>query len=190
MKNFKKTIFACLLVTIIFTITSCDKTESTPSQNFLESFLADSLYKKPSINSSGTSFFDFGLNFQTNKPGKITKVGVRCPNAGTYKATLWDATTKTIIFTKSIEQEQATTKKWVSVDPLVLEANKKYTFTLLSNNWYQYATKAAITFPYTKNNIVFLGYSWISTTTGVNKFPLNNDNSYYAGDVDFTFQPN
>ncbi|MGL4631900.1 MAG: hypothetical protein ACRCVT_11925 [Leadbetterella sp.] len=186
-----KSIKLLILAICVFLFYNCDKSEDTiPTQNFLESFAADSLYRAPTIQ-GGTpnSFFDFGFNFQANKAGKITRVAVRCPLAGTHKVTLWDTDTKTILFTKSIEQEQAATKKWVSVDPVPLAANKKYTFTLLSNSWNNYVAKKPITFPYTKNNIVYLGYSWGGTTAGVNKFPPYNDNSYYAGDADFTFQP-
>ncbi len=188
MKNFKTTISTLLLCTSFLLIYNCKKTDNNPSQNFLESFLADSLYLKPTI-LDGNTIYEFGLNFQANKPGKITKVSVRCPKVGSYKVTLWDTDTKTIIFSKTIEQETINTKKWVNIEPLGIVANKKYSYTIISNNWYNYKVKSPIAFPYTKTNIVYLGYIWGTTTAGVNKFPASGDNSYYAGEADFTFQP-
>lgn len=188
MKNFKTALSTVLLCTSFLLIYNCKKTESNPAQNFLESFLADSLYKKPTL-FVGALYYEFGLNFQANKPGKITKVGVRCPKVGSFKVTLWDTDTKAIIFSKTIEQETAATKKWVTIEPLAIAANKKYTYTILSDSWFDYRVKSPITFPYSKTNMVYLGYSWASTTVGTNKFPTTNDNSYIAGDFDFTFQP-
>ncbi len=191
MKNLKKILpFLCIFSTLV-TFFSCEKTDKNPSQNLLESFIADSLFKSPASVTEST-FFTFGLSFQVNKPGSITEVSVKNPAPGTYKVTLWDTDTKLPIFSKTIEQEQAAKKTSVSVSAVNLIANKKYLFTQLSNSYTVYYPKSGkpIVFPHSKGNFVILSYQNATNTDKLTPlFPTNLVSSFISGEADFTFKP-
>ncbi|MGL4631899.1 MAG: hypothetical protein ACRCVT_11920 [Leadbetterella sp.] len=188
-----KTIKIALFTIGVFLLYNCNKSdEIKPSQIFLDSFFADSLYKKPRVLflSSNTVFYELGMEFKVFKAGNIIKVAVRCPKSGTYKITLWDADNLTIIFSKSIEQEQPNVKKWIEIDPVRLTTNQKYAFTVLSNNWNLYEKKDSNPLPYNKDNFLYISSKYAETTAGKNKYPNKLDTfSSILGDVDFTFQP-
>ena len=171
-------------------IFSCSKSsDAVPAETPLTSFLADSTVK---ITKQSGGYFEYGQKFQSIKAGKITRLGVRNPNPGTYRVAIWDADTKTVVATKTVEQTTANTQSWNDISPLSIEANKKYYVTYLSNNWFYVTPKTGgnFSYPFTKNNIIFLAYGYaLSAVSALPKYPTNEPASYIAGYVDFTFQP-
>lgn len=189
MKNKLNTLLIVVLNSVIVGFYSCNKTETIPTQNFLESLLADSVFINPKIFTQ-TSYLEIGSTFQVIKAGKITKIGVKAPNTGSFIVTLWDANLKTILLSKTIDQTTAGKKTWINIDSFKLEVNKKYLISVLfSGSYYLYSPSKLNIYPYSKNNILYLGCFASSTTVGASKFPLVENKNIYAGEYDFTFQP-
>lgn len=133
--------------------------------------------------------YEFGLVFSPNVNGKIKALMAQIPdvNAG-LRITIWDFDTQTILRTETINVTAANTVITKSITELALVKDKKYLISMNSNDWYN-RTKfggGSTTYPITAGNIKFTGYLWKSGTTQT--FPTNSDESYYAGDVNFTFQ--
>lgn len=174
----------------LLTAYKCEKNEVEPEIQFLESFLADSLFKKPIPNLNGTALVEIGLSFKPKTNGTITKLAVKCPKAGNYRLSFWNADTQKLLFESIITQEKPETKQWVDISLQGLLANQPYTFSLQTTNWYYYLPKQKGIFPYQKNNILYLGNGWAPSGNGQFNYPGFKDDSYYAGDIDFAFKPN
>jgi hypothetical protein len=196
-KNYlkKSNVMKKLLIPFLFLgllINACKKDEAvTASETPLASFFADSTVKflAKTVNSS---YFEYGQRFQVSKVGKITRLGVRTPTPGSYRISIWDVATKTLISQKTVESTSGNLQSWGDITPQPLEANKQYYITYLSNNWNYAAPKTGSTFSYpiVKGSVVLLAYGFASSTLGAApKYPTSEPTTYIAGFVDFTFIP-
>jgi hypothetical protein len=186
----KKLLIPFLLLGLL--INACKKDEAvTASETPLTSFFADSTVKflAKTVNSS---YFEYGQRFQVSKVGKITRLGVRTPTPGSYRISIWEVATKTLISQKTVESTSGNLQSWGDITPQPLEANKQYYITYLANNWNYAAPKTGSTFSYpiVKGSVVILAYGFASSTLGAApKYPTSEPTSYIAGFVDFTFVP-
>jgi hypothetical protein len=186
----KKLLIPFLLLGLL--INACKKDEAvTAAETPLASFFADSTVKfgSKTINSG---YWEYGQRFQVSKVGKITKLGVRTPTPGSYRISIWDVATKTLISQKTVEQTSANIQAWGDITPQPLEVNKQYFITYLSNNWnIAYPkTGSKFSYPIVKSNVVLLAYGNTTSALGAApKYPTAEPTDYIAGFVDFTFVP-
>ena len=182
-----------LLLAFLLALGSCKKKEETkPAENAITSFLAGE-----STLTLGTRTFgpyELGVVFSSSVAGKITQVGSKMPEPGTYRVIVWDFDTKQLLRQKIIEQTAPDKLVLDNLDALALTANKKYVISINSqsagaNKKYAVASKTggADFMPFTKGSILVHNacYSGVSTPT----FPsavLNLKTELY-GYPEFTF---
>ncbi len=136
--------------------------------------------------------YEFGLEFEPTKDGKITALGARLC-FGNYKVTLWDVDTKSIITSTNVNitATDCETLTMVNIAPVNVTAGKKYMVTTNANNWYRYDSDGGgDILPATKGNIKFNRYGWVLTFGAITTFPTTFHLDYFAGIVEFEFVPN
>jgi hypothetical protein len=193
----KRVLFAAVMFAAIFA--SCKK-DDTPAPAVVKPAGQAPVTKTfflntpVSISVTGSGGYEYGIKFSVTQNGKITKLGSRMPTAGGYRVTLWDASAapQTVLSTATVTQG-AGALTFQGITPVSLTTGKDYFVSIWSNtNWY-YITPIGggnFGFPITEGSITIKGYQWVSSATAnPQKFPVNADNSYVAGLVDFEFQP-
>jgi hypothetical protein len=179
-------------------LNACKKDDTVavkPSENPVTSFLSGSSTVVSGVRTSGP--WELGLVFSSSVDGKITQVGSKMPDPGSYRIIIWDNDTKAVLRQKTIEQSAPLTLTMENIEALPLTANKNYVISINSqsggvNKKYSYAYKTAggDFMPFSKGSILILNscYSLVSTAT----FPSTTTNikSEFYGFADFTFTPN
>jgi len=136
--------------------------------------------------------YEFGLEFEPTKDGKITALGARLC-FGNYKVTLWDVDTKSIITSTNVNitATDCETLTMVNITPVNVTAGKKYMVTTNATNWYRYESAGGGNIlPATKGNIKFNRYGWTLTSSAITTFPTTFHLNYFAGIVEFEFVRN
>ncbi len=190
------------LATTLFTVfaTSCKKDDTTTTTPVIvpkaleTSVIANTFFinQPTTITATGTGSYEYGFRFAVTQNGKITKLGSKMPQAGSYRVTLWDAsvTPKVILGSATITQA-AGVSTLLAITPLSLTTGKDYFVSIWSNSqWYNLVPTAGGNFPYpiTTGSIIIKGYQWVSSAATPQAFPTTVDNSYVAGLADFEFQ--
>ena len=187
----KKLLIPFLFIVLLTNACKKDDTVSTPAETPLASFFADSTIKF-GAKTTNSLYYEYGQRFQVSKVGKITRLGVRTPTPGSYRISIWEVATKTLISQKTVESTSGNLQAWGDITPQPLEANKQYYITYLSNNW-NYAspkTGSNFSYPIVKSNVVLLAYGYALSVLGAApKYPTTEPTNYIAGFVDFTFIP-
>lgn len=145
------------------------------------------------IAATGSGNYEYGFKFGVTQNGKVTKLGSRMPDAGTYRVTLWDAsvTPKVAIGTASITAA-AGVITFQSISPVNLVTGKDYFVSIWSSGrWYEIkpATASAFSYPINIGSISITGYQWIGSPATPQAFPTNSETTYVAGAPDLEFQP-
>ncbi len=173
-------------------LNSC-KDEPKPAENAITTFLTDENGISIGTRSSGP--WELGVVFSTSASGKITRLGSKMPDPGTYRVIVWDSDTKAILRQKTIEQTAPDHLTFGDIEALPLVANKKYVISINSQSAgtskkysYAYKTAGGTDFmPYTKGSILVHNacYRLIATAT----FPDQTTNVKYElyGLPEFTF---
>ncbi len=140
------------------------------------------------------SDYEYGLEFEPVQDGKITALGVGLKCFQSYKITLWDVDTKSVITSAIVNTTFATSCSsgnvlMTNITPVNVVAGKKYMVTTNANNWYSYSNAGGGNIlPATKGNIKFNRYGFVSSATTM--FPTSFHLNYFAGIVEFEFIPN
>ena len=190
-----KTIIALFTISI-FTI-SCssddDKTEEVKyaEENPLDAYMAGSGFSQKAVDVKNSGIYEYGFSFKPTVTGKINALIVKIPDVNTaLRITLWDAATKTVIKSETVNVATANVTVEKAITPIALTKGKEYFFTVNSDDWIN-RTKtdgSAATYPIVAGNITITGYAYISSTAAETLFPTNARNTYYAGDMTFKFQ--
>ncbi|PLK45603.1 DUF4082 domain-containing protein [Emticicia sp. TH156] len=189
----KKQFFVLLAnMLLIFIIIGCKKKEIHSEEAFT-SFLADSTMNIK-VTTNLSSYYEFGLKFQTLVEGRIVKLGTILPNAGEYRVCVWDFSNKSVLLQQNVIQNQANKLAWVNVSSLPLVVGKDYFISVLANNWNDAYPKSGriIPYPLVKGNIKILGFAYKSQPSSIAPPVLPNeiDNNFsISGFVDFGFVP-
>ncbi len=175
-------------------LNSCkDKEEPKPAESAITTFLTDENGISVGTRSSGP--WELGVVFSASAPGKITELGSKMPEPGTYRVIVWDFDSKEILRQKTIEQTAPDHLTFGNIEALALTANKKYVISINSqsagaNKKYSYAYKTGSGndfMPYTKGSILVHNacYKLIATAS----FPDQTPNVKYElyGLPEFTF---
>ncbi|MDR6195595.1 DUF4082 domain-containing protein [Siphonobacter sp. SORGH_AS_0500] len=186
---------------LVVLATGCKKGEdakpSKPAERPMETFL-----KRTDLTTTNftTGRWEVGYVFTGNVPGKITEIGCKLPQTGTYVVTVWDVATKTSLRQKSIEISTPEKMVMASIDPLeITDATKKYLISVntLSGNvnkpYYIIKKTGGESFmPFTMGNVTILQKQSksITSTTTESVFPTDNiATDLFTGVADFTFIP-
>jgi len=190
-----KTLFT-LLAVALFTI-SCSSDDDKPEaikyneENPLDAYMAGSGFSQKAVDVKNSGIYEYGFSFKPTVTGKIKSLIVKIPDVNSaLRITIWDAATKTVIKSETINVPTANVTVEKTITPIALTKDKEYFFTVNSDDWIN-RTKtdgSAATYPIVAGNITITGYAYISSTAAETIFPTNARNTYYAGDMTFKFQ--
>lgn len=190
-----KTIFTILSITIL--TFSCSSEDEKPEaikyneENPLDAYMAGTGFSQKAVDVKNSGIYEYGFSFKPTVTGKINALIVKIPDVNSaLRITLWDAATKTVIKSETINVPTANVTVEKTIASIALTKDKEYFFTVNSDDWIN-RTKtdgSAATYPIVAGNIVITGYAYISSTAAETIFPTNARNTYYAGDVTFKFQ--
>ncbi len=190
-----KTPLIVLLSTLMLTFFSCKKDDPKTTLDPENAPISKAFFVGPfTITVSGTGNWEYGCKFTVARPGKITKLGSKMPTTGTYRVTLWDADTKTVLAQSNITQPAGQAITFNPITAVAVSTGKNYLISIWSNtNWNEIRKSGggSMGFPITSGNITITGYQWVSSATGgatAPVYPLNNETSYAAGVADFEYQ--
>ena len=193
MKNLKNIL--SLLAIAIFTI-SCSSDDDKPGVTFTEEnpldlYLAGTGFNQKAVEVKNSGIYEYGFSFKPTVTGKINALIVKLPDVNpSVRITIWDATTKTVIKSETLNVTTANVTVEKAITPIALQKDKEYFFTINSDDWIN-RTKtdgSAATYPIVAGNITITGYAYIASTAEETVFPTNARNTYYAGDMTFKFQ--
>ena len=195
MKTFKTLFFLLSLALITFSCSSDDDNKPEPikyaEENPLDAYMAGSGFSQKAVDVKNSGIYEYGFSFKPTVTGKINALVVKIPDVNpTLRITVWDAATKTVIKSETINVATANVTVEKAITPIVLTKDKEYFFTVNSDDWIN-RTKtdgSAATYPIVAGNITITGYAYISSTATETIFPTNARNTYYAGDMSFKFQ--
>ncbi|MEO6176529.1 MAG: hypothetical protein ABIP27_15375 [Flavobacterium circumlabens] len=160
-------------------------------ENPLDAYMAGSGFSQKAVDVKNSGIYEYGFSFKPTVTGKINALVVKIPDVNpTLRITVWDAATKTVIKSETINVATANVTVEKAITPIVLTKDKEYFFTVNSDDWIN-RTKtdgSAATYPIVAGNITITGYAYISSTAAETIFPTNARNTYYAGDMSFKFQ--
>ena len=189
-----KTILAILLTSLFAVSCSSDDDKDAVQyneENPLDAYMAGSGFSQKAVDVKNSGIYEYGFSFKPTVTGKINALIVKIPDVNNaLRITLWDAATKTVIKSETINVATANVTVEKAITPIALTKDKEYFFTVNSDDWIN-RTKtdgSAATYPITAGNIVITGYAYISSTAAETIFPTNARNTYYAGDMTFKFQ--
>ncbi len=190
-----KTIFTILSIAIL--TFSCSSEDEKPEaikyneENPLDAYMAGTGFSQKAVDVKNSGIYEYGFSFKPTVTGKINALIVKIPDVNSaLRITLWDAATKTVIKSETINVPTANVTVEKTIASIALTKDKEYFFTVNSDDWIN-RTKtdgSAATYPILAGNIVITGYAYISSTAAETIFPTNARNTYYAGDVTFKFQ--
>lgn len=190
-----KTFFAIL--SVAFIAFSCSSNDDKPEaikyaeENPLDAYMAGSGFSQKAVDVKNSGIYEYGFSFKPTVTGKINALIVKIPDVNAaLRITLWDAATKTVIKSETVNVATANVTIEKTITPIALTKDKEYFFTVNSDDWIN-RTKtdgSAATYPIVAGNITITGYAYISSTATETIFPTNARNTYYAGDMTFKFQ--
>lgn len=193
----KKTFYAAvLLLTIGIAATSCkkDNTPKIKTENPAKATIAAALV----VDSAALSFdgsWEFGQKLYFSKNGKITKLGCRMGNKGSFRVSLWDFTTKNLIAATTVNVTDTTQFIYNTVADIAVTANTRYVISLNTTEGATYRqywaffkkSNTAIIFPYTTGSVTYESNQYSSSTSSV--FPLiEYKTRFILGVPDFQFE--
>jgi hypothetical protein len=185
-----------LLLVGAISLNSCQKKEedAKPAENTLTSFMSAENAITSGVRTSGP--WELGVVFSSSVAGKLTQLGSKMPEPGTYRVIIWDFDTKQVLRQKTIEQTAPDLLTLSDVESLALTSNKKYVISVNTqssgaNKKYAFASKSGTAefMPFTKGSILVYNACYRNTATPL--FPDATANVKYElyGYPEFTFIP-
>lgn len=179
-------------------LSACSKSEAEteavkPTENNIAQFI-DANAATIASNTRTSGPWELGVVFSTAAAGKLTQVGTRMPEPGSYRVSVWDFDTQAVLRQKTVEQSSPNQLTLADVDALSLTPNKKYVISVNSqsggaNKKYFFAAKngGGEWLPFTKGST--LVHSACYSKTAPAKFPsdVSGVKSELYGYPEFTF---
>ena len=175
-------------------LSSCKSKDAVkPAENVLSAYTTDGTLVNEVLTGSA---FEFGVVFSASVAGKLTQVGGRMPEAGTYRVTVWDNASKQVLRQKIVEQTTPDRLTLNDVEPLLLTPNTRYVISVNSQaaganrKYHKFAkTDGGDLFPVVKGSILVESSTYGTGATAV--FPANTSvaKTRLYGFPDFTFIP-
>ncbi|MFO7256225.1 MAG: DUF4082 domain-containing protein [Bacteroidota bacterium] len=175
-----------------------DDKEITPTpkepENPITTFLEESDDLAEGTRTSGP--WELGVLFTASVPGKITQVGSKMPEPGSYRVIIWDYDTEEILRQKTVEQTAPGILKLYDIEPLLIEDNKKYIISINTrdsgvNKPYYYAVKTGggDFVPFTRGSILVHEACYTSTSAAEMPAAVTDVTYELYGFPEFTFIP-
>jgi hypothetical protein len=196
-KNVRNSLIAIVAILVLSVFgTSCKKSCATTPPEAENGLIARALFANGSFTSTvfGSGGYEYGMKFNVNRNGRVTKLGCKMPNTGSYRITLWDAsvTPQVVLSQTTVTQSVKQLLTFNSIGAVGLTTGKDYFISIYSTGAWNDIEPAAggnISYPISSGSISIKGYQWSSSATGTPiVFPSINDLTYIAGIPDLEFQ--
>lgn len=181
-------------------LSACSKSEAEtetvkPTENNIARYVeANAGTIESKTRSSGP--WELGVVFSAAAAGKLTQVGTRMPEPGSYRVIVWDFDAKTVLRQKTVEQSTPDQLTLADVDVLALTPNKKYVISVNSqsggaNKKYFFAAKTGggEIMPFTKGSVLVHSACYTKTAPAVFPNDVKDVKSELYGYPEFTFLP-
>ena len=182
-------IYFILLILIPFSF-SCSKQLNLTKAPFSTAFFLSNKFYAGYIDTS-TSNLEIGYLFSVTKNGKITSLMSFMPKAGSYKVTIWDATSQAKLVQADITQQNDGENVSMQIDPVSAVSGKNYllSVTIKPRSSYVFTTGngSPISYPIPSGHITILGYREERNTTNAAIYPTKEVNDHALGLVDLMF---
>lgn len=131
--------------------------------------------------------YEMGYEFKSFKNGKITALGIRIPDGGDFRVTLWNADTEEILVTTQVVSTSGLLS-FEEINPIQIQSGVRYHVSVNTNSYYQFSDSGNILFP------IEIG-DFLITKSGVNlgtiqSLPTQFSSVSHFGMVDVKFEPN
>ncbi|MBC3758954.1 DUF4082 domain-containing protein [Hyunsoonleella sp. SJ7] len=186
-----KVFLTALVITI--SLSSCSKDDDGmppvqadpqyPMKTLLENGIMD--LKNTKVNWVNT--YELGYEFKAFKNGKITALGVRIPDNGEFRVTLWNSDTEEILVTQNITSTSGL-MSFEDIAHVQITSGTRYFIAVNTNSYYQFNDSGNIVFPAESDDIMVLAYK--GSLGNAQVLPPNDIKTAYAGIVDIKFVPN
>lgn len=175
----------------ILSLNSCssDDENNYASETFYEEFINNEGFGSTESVVNNHYSYEFGLGFTPLVNGEITHLNVKIPEANSaLRVTIWDATTKTVLRTETVNVETGATATEFDITDLQLTKDTPYCISLNTYSYYYtYLDDNIYSLPITVGNIQLDSFAYLSGTSQA--YPTGYYNTYY-GNVSFTFLQN
>ncbi|MFD2725995.1 DUF4082 domain-containing protein [Hyunsoonleella rubra] len=132
------------------------------------------------------SFIELGYEFKAFKNGKITALGVRIPNNGEFRVTLWNSVTEEILATQMVTSTSGLLS-FEDIAPIHINSGTRYLVSVNTNSYYFFYDSGEIVFPAEADDFIITTCAY---TYGADQnFPSVTVSDQYAGMVDIKFVP-
>jgi len=154
----KKTIYTATLFFFIGIVaTSCkkDKTNNNPMETNMDVLLNRIAYH--AFDESSTKSYELGFAFSSSKNGKISKLGLKLPENGTYEVSLWDFDSELKLDSVMVTNSDSSKFNYASITPRTIASGKKYVVSVNTTNKNYFCTTGTLVglFPFTSGSITF-----------------------------------
>jgi hypothetical protein len=187
MKNLTKLFFLTLIVGTV--AVSCKEEENpivntNPLENGMEAILSRAAYSAFDEDGDG---YELGFSFSSSKAGKISKLGLKLPQNGTYEVSLWDFDTKAKLDSVNVTNSDSSRFNYASISPRSIVAGKKYVVSVFTAGNDYFCASAPGLFPFTSGSITVFDQREDSVDeTGFPDATIRTNN--YCGIAGFVFQ--
>jgi hypothetical protein len=126
-----KNSFILLTLFASLSLVGCKKNDEnvSPIESPVTTLLKDTATVKMGQRSSGP--WELGLVFSASVPGKISQIGSRMPQPGSYRILIWDFDTRVLLRQKTVEQSTPGAITMANLDEaLPVLADKKYVISI------------------------------------------------------------
>jgi hypothetical protein len=179
----------------VASLSGCATKETVkPSENSITNFISAENSITSGTRTSGP--WELGVVFSSSVSGKLTQVGSKMPEPGSYRIIVWDFDTKQVLRQKTIEQTAPDNLTLNDVESLPLTANKKYVISVNNQSsgvnkkyGFAYKTGSADFMPFTKGSILVYNACYRNTATALFPDVVSNVKYELYGYPEFTFIP-
>ena len=189
------------LLTFALLIISCnsddDLTEpvtynkGNTEENPLDAYMAYSGFSGTTTNVVNSGLYEFGFGFKPTVTGEVNSLLVKLPVSNSaLRVILWDAETKTVIKTETINVPAANVTTEQVISPIKFIKDKEYFISISSDDWFfrKRVNSLAAPYPILAGKIIITKFAYGPGTPGKALFPTTEVNNYYWGDISFKFQ--
>ncbi|WP_375445404.1 DUF4082 domain-containing protein [uncultured Fibrella sp.] len=193
-----KLAYSIALFVLLYSLSGCTKTTETvkPEETPFTALTGSSSLTFSS--SANNNAFELGTAFSPSVDGKITKLGCKLTDAGSYRVTLWNFTTKAVLRQVTIEQSTPDKLTLETIDPLAVTKDSRYMVSVNNQSAganRKYAlykrVQGGSVYPIVAGNLLLSGF--YLTTGSAAVFPttqVTSDQNYLIGLPELVFVPN
>ena len=178
-----------LLIILVPFLISCgdDNTRNfgdpqSPTQQFINSLTLEGAFVDDGR-------FTFGVVYEIQKEGRITKLCANVPNDLTYLLNLWDLSDTTVVAAVNVAADSGVLS-CMDITAVVVSAGSRMGVTIGTLDYYIYDDNGGLNsiYPATFGDVSILGFGAILDPVGI-QFPSQFFDNQITGIVDLVFEP-